>query len=66
VNFYALRHTFETIAGETKDQAAVDRIMGHEDADRMPTQYREWNRDRRENQRLKRVTDHVRKWLLAK
>jgi integrase len=27
-NFYALRHTLETIGGEAKDQVAVDHIMG--------------------------------------
>lgn len=63
VNFYALRHTFETIAGETRDQAAVDRIMGHADAS-MSAVYREWLRDERENERLRRVTDHVRGWLI--
>jgi integrase len=29
LSFYALRHTFETVAGESRDQAAVDFIMGH-------------------------------------
>lgn len=62
VNFYALRHTFETIAGETADQAAVDRIMGHE-GNGIATVYREWNRDQREDDRLQQVTDHVRNWL---
>lgn len=62
VSFYALRHTFETVAGETGQQAVVNRVMGHEDAD-MASLYREWVRDRSELARLKQVTEHVRKWL---
>lgn len=62
--FYTLRHCFESIAGETRDQPAVDRIMGHE-ADNMATRYREWRRDRREDERLRVVTDHVRAWLFG-
>ena len=38
--FYSLRHVFETIGGESKDQAAVDAIMGHI-RDDMATHYRE-------------------------
>lgn len=64
VGFYALRHTFETVAGETGDQVAVDRIMGHERND-MASVYREWKRDRREDDRLRKVTDHVRDWLFT-
>jgi integrase len=30
VGFYSLRHTFETEAGPSLDQAAIDYIMGHE------------------------------------
>ena len=40
ISFYALRHTFETIAGESKDQVAVDAIMGHV-RDDMASVYRE-------------------------
>ena len=57
-NFYALRHTFETVGGESKDQIAVDHIMGHAD-DSMAGTYREWISD----ERLKAVADHVRAWL---
>jgi len=61
VGFYALRHTFETIAGESRDQAAVNHIMGHADAS-MAGVYRE----RISNERLRDVTNHVRKWLFPK
>jgi integrase len=60
VGFYSLRHVFETIGGEAKDQVAVDLIMGHNDPS-MAAHYRE----RIENDRLKAVTDHVRKWLFG-
>jgi integrase len=57
-NFYALRHTFETIGGESKDQVAVDAIMGHA-RDDMASLYRE----RISDERLKAVTDHIHAWL---
>jgi len=59
-NFYALRHTFRTVADEAKDQPAADHIMGHE-SPHMSSVYRE----RISNERLKAVTDHVREWLLG-
>ncbi|MFL5243158.1 MAG: tyrosine-type recombinase/integrase [Gemmataceae bacterium] len=58
LSFYALRHGFETIAGETKDQPAVDAIMGHS-RDDMASTYRE----RIGDDRLKAVVDHVHDWL---
>ncbi len=59
-NFYALRHTFETIGGEAKDQVAVDAIMGHARED-MASVYRE----RVGDARLRAVADHVRAWLFG-
>jgi integrase len=61
LNFYALRHTFETIAGETADQVAVNAIMGHTD-ESMAGAYRE----RIGDDRLQVVTNHVRGWLWPK
>jgi integrase len=58
INFYALRHTFETIGGEARDQVAVDHIMGHV-RDDMASVYRE----RISDEQLRTVTDHVRAWL---
>lgn len=60
LGFYALRHGFETVAGDAKDQVAVDSIMGHA-GDDMASLYRE----RISDERLKAVTDHVHKWLFG-
>lgn len=58
--FYALRHTFETIGGGSRDQISVDYIMGHAPAsDDMSAEYRA----QIDNERLKAVTDYVRGWL---
>jgi integrase len=59
--FYWLRHTLETIGGGAKDQVAVNAIMGHVDSS-MAATYREGI----EPERLKAVTDHVRKWLFGR
>src|SRR5262249_17245284 len=62
LNFSAVRHTLETIAGETDRQAAVNFIMGHAPkADDMSAVYRE----RISDARLRVVTDHVRTWLFG-
>jgi integrase len=58
LGFYALRHTFETIGGECRDQVAVNHIMGHADQS-MAGVYRE----RISDERLSDVTDFVRSWL---
>jgi integrase len=60
LNFYALRHSFETVGGESRDQVAVDHIMGHV-RDDMASEYRE----RISDGRLRAVTDHVRAWLFG-
>jgi len=60
VGFYALRHCFETYGGESRDQAAVDRCMGHS-RDDMASVYRE----RISDDRLRAVTDHVHTWLFG-
>lgn len=58
LGFYAIRHTFETIAGASRDQVAVDHIMGHA-RDDMASVYRE----RIDDDRLQAVVEHVRRWL---
>ena len=56
--FYTLRHTFETIGGEPRDQLAVDAIMGHPRED-MASVYRE----RIGDDPLRAVVEQVRRWL---
>ena len=57
--FYTLRHVFRTIADEVGDRPAIDKIMGHSD-NSMADAYRE----RIADERLERVSNHVREWLL--
>jgi len=60
--FYALRHTFETIGGDARDQVAVNYIMGHAPPDSdMASVYLE----RISDERLKAVVDHVHQWLFG-
>ena len=56
--FYALRHTFETMGGESRDQVAVDAIMGHADPS-MAANYRH----RISDERLQDVVNVVQAWL---
>ena len=58
LSFYALRHTFETIGGDAKDQVALDYAMGHVTPG-MGTNYRHGIAD----ERLRAVAGHVHKWL---
>jgi len=60
LSFYALRHTFQTIADGAKDQVAVAHVMGHVDGS-MAGIYRESI----ERERVKAVCEHVRAWYLA-
>jgi len=59
-NFYALRHTFQTIGDESCDFLAVCRIMGHASND-IADAYRE----RVSDERLQKVVQHVRAWLFT-
>jgi integrase len=59
-NFYCSRHSFATVAGEARDQVAVDYLMGHSRGD-MASVYREKISD----DRLRRVVNFVRDWLYA-
>lgn len=59
-SFYDLRRTFETIGGASRDQVAVDSIMGHApDSGDMAAIYRQGVGD----DRLLAVVNHVRAWL---
>jgi integrase len=63
LNFYALRHTFQTVGEECGDLPAVRYVMGHvPPASDMSSVYREALSD----ERLTRVASHVRKWLQKK
>lgn len=60
LSFYALRHTFQTIADDAGDYLATRRIMGHAD-NSISDHYRE----RFDDAKLVRVSDHVRDWLFG-
>jgi len=60
LSFYGLRHGFETIAGETADQVAVDAVMGH-----VPSGMAGVYCERIGDDRLRRVVEHVWAWLFA-
>ncbi len=57
---YTFRHVFRTVADNTRDQPAIDLIMGHRDPS-MAAYYREYIDDKR----LRAVVEHVRQWLFG-
>lgn len=60
IGFYTLRHVFATIGGESRDQVAVNYIMGHSPGGNdMSAIYRE----RISDDRLRAVVETVRGWL---
>ena len=62
LTFYALRHTFQTVAEGVRDLSAVQSIMGHAaSGSDMSARYRE----RVDDDRLLAVTEHIRKWLFG-
>ncbi len=58
LGFYALRHTFRTVADAVKDPNAIRLVMGHTD-ERIDDHYTHGIAD----DRLQSVADHVRRWL---
>ena len=62
LNFYALRHTFQTVADGARDPQATSAIMAHvAKADDMSAVYREEIQDGR----LRAVIEHVHAWLFG-
>ncbi|PAY16653.1 hypothetical protein CKO51_25420 [Rhodopirellula sp. SM50] len=59
IGFYSLRHTFETIAGNSRDQIAVNYVMGHSD-ESMAQVYREGI----DPKRIIAACSFVRRWFL--
>jgi integrase len=60
LNFYALRHTFQTVGESAGDLVAVRSIMGHVD-NSMSGVYREFVAE----ERLRHVVEYVRQYLLC-
>ena len=60
MGFYTHRHCFETVAGECRDQVAVDAVMGHSDAS-VAANYRHGVSD----DRLRDAVNTVHRWLFG-
>jgi integrase len=60
IGFATLRHVFRTAADGSRDQVAINYIMGHSD----PTMGAVC-RERIDDERLRAVSDHVHTWLFA-
>ena len=58
--FYTLRHVAETIGGESRDQKAVDWMLGHDDGSMSNTYI-----ERISDERLEAVADTIHAWLYA-
>jgi integrase len=61
LGFYSLRHSFRTVADNTKDFPAIRLVMGHSSDGQIDGTYVE----RIDDARLQAVTDHVRAWLFG-
>jgi integrase len=57
--FYGLRKTFSTVASDTGNAFAVNRVMGHAERD-VPSLYRQ----RISDDQIRRVCEYVREWLI--
>lgn len=60
LSFYSLRRTFRTIADESRDEPAIDLVMGHSRSD-MGSVYRQ----RIGDDRIQAVCERVRSWLFG-
>jgi integrase len=58
--FYGLRKTFSTVASDTGNSFAINRVMGHTEKD-VPSLYRQ----RISDDQLKRVCSYVRDWVFT-
>lgn len=67
LSFYAIRHTFRTVADRTRDVNAVRRIMGHVDdsIDETYIEEHSGSLSRHAQRSIREVCEYVRRWFLA-